>query len=255
MTGSADESAPGPPLPELPGALLSKLGHELRSPLNGVIGLTRIMLRRLAAGTPDPDAETRHLTLVLASAAQMLRTVDQVVGLARLQSGATACVPAVFDCRETVAEAVLQQQPTAAARGLHLLAEVPDTPVLLVSDARLLQPLLHELVDNAVKYADGGDVHVRIGNGHDDAVTIEVANDGPAIPADERSRIFEPFERGAAGTAYDDSAAGLGLSRELAERLDATLSLRADPGPRTTFAVELPGGTTPTAGGRQPAPA
>ena len=228
----------GRPVPA--GPLLGKLGHELRSPLTGIIGLTRMLLRGPPAGG-DPASQRRQLTLVLTSATQMLRTVEQVVDIVRLQSGLPPLVPAVFDGRATVAEVALAHQPAAAARSLRLLTDVPPEPVLLTTDAGQLRRLLAEIVDNAVKHTDGDAVCLRLTGGAGGTVAIEVSDDGPGIPAGERSLIFEPFERGD-GAAGRDEGAGLGLyfARLLAGRLGATLRLRDDDGPGTTFTIELP---------------
>jgi signal transduction histidine kinase len=142
-----------------------------------------------------------------------------------------------------VDETVRRQQPAAAARDLRLVVEGPAGPVPLRCEEALLQRLVHELVDNAVKYADGPDVRIRLSAPAGGPVGIEVATDGPAIPADERSRIFEPFERGDAAVARDDEGgAGLGLylARQLAQELGARLELRAGDRPGTAFTVEIP---------------
>lgn len=240
-----------PPVAALPGGpLLSLLGHELRSPLSGIIGLARMMLRRLATGRLEPESQARQLTLLLDSALQMMRITDQVTDIARLQSGATRPAPALIDCRDVVTEAVLAHQPAAAARGLRLLAETPADPVPLTCAASLLVRLVQELIDNAVKYTGGADIHIRVSATGHDTVTVEVADDGPAILADERTRIFEPFERGAAGRARDEGGAGLGLylARQLAQEMDATLCLRDEAHPGTCFAVEIPRGDAPATG-------
>lgn len=225
--------------PVLPGgALLSKLGHELRSPLNGVVGLARILLRKVSAGPPDPESQTQQLTLLLASAGQMLRLIEQVVEVARLQSAPTRPAPVMIDCRELVAEAVRAQRPSAVERGLRLLVERPAEPVPLLCETAALDRILAELIGNAIRYTGGADIHVRL-SAPGDTVRIEVADDGPAIPAGERERIFEAFER---GEGADEGGAGLGLylARELAAGLGAELSLRDDAEPGTTFVLDIP---------------
>jgi signal transduction histidine kinase len=234
------------------GTLLSMLGHEMRSPLNGIIGLARMLLRRLSNGPPDPEAQVRHLTLLLTSASEMLHLTEQLADIARLQSGLARPDPAPIDCREAVTEAVRGRQPAATARELRLLVESPDQPVPLTCEAGLLVRLLHELIDNAVKYTDGAEVRIRMSAADPDTIVIDVANDGPAVPAGERTRIFGPFERGDAGAAYDGGGAGLGLylARQLAHELGATVSLRDEDHPGTAFAVEIPRRLAPAAGPR-----
>jgi len=236
------------PLPA--GPVLAKLGHELRGPLNGIMGLARMMLRKLSTGPPDPEAQARQLNLLLTSAAEMLRVTEQVTEVARLQSRAARGVPALIDCRDIVAEVVRGHRTPAVGRGLLLVADVPPVPVPLHCEADLLERLVRELIDNAVRYTTGVDIHIRVSGAPGDTIVIEVANDGPAIPDDERERIFEPFERGDAGRAQGEGGAGLGLylARQLARELDAELCLRGDAGPGTIFALEIRGRAAGPAG-------
>jgi nitrogen-specific signal transduction histidine kinase len=244
---AASQPAPGAALPG--GPLLSLLGHELRSPLTAVIGLTRMLLRRLSIGPPDPESQARQLNLLLTSASQMLRLTEQVAEVARLDSGSARPAPAPIDIRDVVGAAVQGQQPAAAERQLRLLVDIPAGPFPLTCEENLITRLLRELIDNAVRYTDGTDVRIRVTAPDRDTIMIEVVNDGPAIPAEERSRIFGPFERGSSGTERDDGGTGLGLylARQLARELGATLRLRDDTPLETSFAVEIPRGGPPAA--------
>jgi signal transduction histidine kinase len=234
----------------LGGQLLSKLGHELRGPLTGIIGLTRILVRNTSAGPVNAATQVRQLNLLLTSAIQMLRVTEQVVDISRLQSPVGPPVLVEFDCAQVVADTVRTHQPAATARGIRLVTELPDGPLLITAENRLFSRLLYELVDNAVKYADRGEVRIRIMDPHPDVVTIEVADPGPGITAAERSRIFEPFERGEAASAGGDGGAGLGLylARQVAKRLGAKLSLSGEEHRGTTFTIEIPRRPPPAAG-------
>ncbi len=216
----------------------SKLSHELRSPLAGIIGLTRILLLRLDAGQADAATQVRQLELVQASAARSLATIEQVVDLARLGSGQIVPVPALVDCAGVIAEVAAKLQDSAAERGLRLRVDVPPHPVMVSSDPGMLGQLLAELAANGLRFADGGEVRIRLQASHG-AVVIEVSDDGPGIPAEEQTRIFEPFERGANAAERDDSAPGLGLhlAARRAALLGAQLSLRSQTGTGSTFSV------------------
>jgi signal transduction histidine kinase len=215
----------------------SKLSHELRSPLAGIIGLTRILLMRLDAGQADAT-QVRQLELVQASAARSLTTIEQVVDLARLGSGQLVPVPALVDWPGVIATVAAKRQANAAERGLRLRIDVPHRPVTVTSDPDMLGQLLDELVANALRFTDGGEVRIRL-QASDGAVVIEVSDDGPGIPPDEQARIFEPFERGANAAEHDDSASGLGLhlAARRAALLGAQLSLRSQTGSGSTFSV------------------
>ena len=165
------------------------------------------MLVRLAAGQADAATQVRQLEMVQASAARSLATIEQVVDLVRMESGRVRASPQLVDCRGVVAEVTAELRAVGAERGLRLRADVPPGPVVITTDPGILGRLLRELVGNALRFADAGEVRIRLHTG-DGPVVIDVSDDGPGIPLHEQARIFEPFERGAA--EGDDGAPGLG---------------------------------------------
>jgi signal transduction histidine kinase len=210
----------------------------MRGPLAGIQGLTRAMRTRLASGLGSTDRLDRQLELIGSSAAELLRTVEQVVELVRLD---TDPVPseARLDCAAVVTELAVQRTPAATARGRHLVVDPPTGPVPAAGDADSLRRILAELLDNATSYAGSGDIRIRLrsDNGHP---VVEVSDPGPAIPADESTRIFAPFTRGSAAERAEIAGSGLGLclAQRLAGRIGA--GLRLDSGPAgNTFAVRL----------------
>jgi signal transduction histidine kinase len=239
MDGLARGSGSTPvPLPGLD--VLSRLGHDLRSPLDGIIGLVRIMLLKLAAGPADPAYQVRQLELIQASAHHMLRTVEKLVEVARLDVGPTAPRTRLDDCRELVAGVVTRLQPTTGD-GPRLIADIPDGPVPFHGESDLIGRLLTELVDNAVKYGQPPDVCVRIRRATDDSgAAIEVSDAGPGIPLSEQGKIFEPMTRGEAAGSTQGSGLGLYLAARIADRCGVRLGLRSEPGRGSTFVVQCP---------------
>jgi signal transduction histidine kinase len=232
------------PSPALPGAeVLSKLGHELRGPLNGIVGLVRVMLLKLAGGQVDPAQQIHHLTLLQASAEQLTATVERVVELARLDTRPTAPDNELTDCRELVAAVAARHRPPAD--GLpHLRVDLPDQPVFLPGTPEPLGRILAELLDNAIRHAGAAEILLRVRTATAGAdPEIEVGDDGRGIPATEQQRIFQPFERGESAAGPDGHGPGLGLC--LATRLAATcglrLTLRSTPGRGSTFSVHPAG--------------
>jgi anti-sigma regulatory factor (Ser/Thr protein kinase) len=237
LTGAGPEP-PAPPADAFGAEVLSKLGHELRSPLAAIIGLTRILLMRLAAGQADAATQVRQLEMVQASAARSLATIEQVVDLARIESGRVCASPQLVDCRGVVAEVAAELRAAGAERGLRLCADVPQGPVAITTDPGILGRLLRELAGNALRFTDAGEVRIRLHSG-DGPVVIDVSDDGPGIPLHEQGRIFEPFERGASAAGGDDGAPGLGLglARKQAGLLGAQLNVRSQAGSGSTFSI------------------
>ncbi len=225
--------------------VLSKLGHELRSPLAGIVGLSRILLMRINAGKTDPAQQVRQIEMIQASAERSLATVEHVVDIAKIESGRVTCERRPTDCRTVVTEVVHAFQERAESRGLRLRAEVPDHPAVIMTDGEILGRALRELVDNATKFSDTGEVVVRITAGDDQPTGIEVADQGPGIPADEAADIFDAYQRGTLAAERDDDGAGLGLylARSLTDLLGATLDLTSRTGTGSTFAITFPAET------------
>jgi signal transduction histidine kinase len=223
--------------------VLPKLRHELRSPLVGIIGLTRILLMQLDAGPPDAARQARQLEMIHASAVRSLATIEQVVDLARIDAGKIQPAFQLIDCRGLVADVAAGLRDAATQRELCLRVEVPDQPVMVTSDPEILALLLRELADNALRFTDAGEVHVRL-QARDRPVVIEVADDGPGIPIDEQARIFGPFERGERAAERHDGAAGLGLYLACARAglLGLQLSLASQPGSGSTFSITFHAG-------------
>jgi signal transduction histidine kinase len=230
--------------------LLSKLGHELRSPLAGIVGLTRIMLVKLADGSLVTAKQIHQLELVRSSAVQMLDTVDRVVAVATLEV-ATSPPDDVFDCRAAITAVVAQAAPSADAHGRRLVVEVPDEPVRATGDESALLRLLTELVDNAIKYTDQTDVRVRCRRTPHRSPVIEVSDDGPGMTVEEQARIYTPFVRGAAAVQRGVAGSGLGLylAQQLAGHCRARLTANSAPSTGTTFVVQLTPPATSAAAG------
>jgi signal transduction histidine kinase len=225
----------------LPGAvLLSKIGHELRSPLTGIVGLTRIMLVKLADGSITTAQQIHQLDLIRTSAIQMLDTIDRVAAIATLHA-ATSPPGDAFDCRATITAVVTQATPSADTHARRLIVEIPDEPVMAIGHEAALRRLLTELIDNAIKYTDQTDIRIRCRLTPYQPPVIEVSDDGPGMTADEQTRIYTPFARGAAAEQQHVAGSGLGLylAQQLTAQCGATLTMHSAPSTGSTFVVHL----------------
>jgi PAS domain S-box-containing protein len=219
---------------------LASMSHELRTPLNAIIGFTGTVLMRL----PGPlNAEQEHqLRLVQASGKHLLSIINDLLDLAKIESGRVQIALEAVDCRRVADEVVQSLQPLAAGKGLTLRIEAPhDAPAIATADRRALGQILINLVNNAIKFTDTGGVNVRLITPPDggEPLRIVVQDTGPGIPQADLDRIFRAFERSATTAKANDEGTGLGLhiSQKLAELLHATITVSSVVGEGSTFTI------------------
>jgi PAS domain S-box-containing protein len=221
-------------------AFLASMSHELRTPLNAIIGFTGTLLM----GLPGPlnEGQTRQLQLVETSGQHLLSLINDLLDLAKIESGKVEITPERIDCCVVVHEVVQSMRPLAEQKGMVLTADLPGEPCVAIADRRALGQIIINLVHNAIKFAGRGDVRIRLTRSRpEDPWTLQVTDNGPGIAADEQARIFEAFERSAAARRHSDEGTGLGLyiSHKLAELMGFRIQVSSVPGAGSTFSVTL----------------
>lgn len=221
---------------------LAGMSHELRTPLNAIIGFTGTMLMKL----PGPlNAEQEHqLRLVQTSGKHLLSIINDLLDLAKIESGRVQIALEPVNCLRVVEEIVQSLQPLAQGKGLELRIETFDGPVTAVADRRALGQILINLVNNAIKFTDTGEVCLALmpaENGP--GLRIAVRDTGSGIPPADLDRIFRVFERSSASAKATDEGTGLGLyiSRKLADLLHGSITVSTVVGQGSTFTVSLAG--------------
>lgn len=222
------------------GALVARAAHELRTPLNNILVLAELMAGdrqgRLTA------RQSEFVRLIRSSCSDVLALVDELLDLARLESGG------VRVAREAVALEHVREyaergfRHLAESKGLSFSAEVdPGLPAGLLSDGRRLRQILNNLLGNAVKFTERGSVRLRVFP-RGDSVAFAVTDSGIGIPKEKQRLVFEPFEQADVGTQRRYGGAGLGLSisRDLAALLGGKLVLESEAGRGCTFTLLLP---------------
>lgn len=225
----------------LSGSSLSKLGHELRGPLGGIMSLTALMRRKLTQGPVAAEQQSRQLEMMSDSAAGLLATVERVLALARLDETETGPAAEAADCGAVVGRVVAELADAAQTRDRRVHVDLPDEPVLVAAAASAVSTIVTELLDNAIKYASVADIDIRVCCTPDTRqAAISVRDHGPGLTDDDRQRIFHPFERGAAAQERDESGTGLGLclAQRTAGRHGGSLSAISGPS-GTTVTVTL----------------
>ena len=209
--------------------------HELRTPLTRERTLLQVTLADPAATTGTWQAVSREL---LASNAEQERLIEALLTLASSEAGPGEREPA--DLAAIISEALAAARPAISRLGLHVQADIQ--PAALDGDPLLIQQLVTNLIDNAVRHnIPGGDIQIATSTSHAGAV-LSVTSSGQVIPAAEVERLFQPFQRLGPRPARRDGGHGLGLSivRAIATAHDATIGARALPGGGLAVDVTFP---------------
>jgi PAS domain S-box-containing protein len=242
-------------------AFLASMSHELRTPLNAILGFTGTLLMKLP-GPLTADQE-RQLATVQRSGKHLLNLINDLLDLARIESGKVELHLAPVVCQEVLGEILESLRPLAEEKGLIFTVETPSEALVVASDRRALGQILINLVNNAIKFTDRGEVIVSLGRrtnderpvtddsdgsslvvGPSSVVTIAVRDTGIGITAEDQTKLFQEFGRVNSDAVRSREGTGLGLrlSRKLAELLGGTITLTSELGNGSTFTLVLPGG-------------
>lgn len=222
------------------------ISHELRTPLNSILGYAQILLRETGGsgstgkGGGD-DTQKRALSTILRSGEHLLGLIDGLLDLARIEAGKLRLDPAPMPLRELLDDLAKMFEPQAARKGLQFRIETTGRlPDYVRVDAKRLRQVLINLLANAVKFTEQGEVVLRI-DYRMEVARFEIADTGPGIAADDHARIFMPFERSASGRVIAEPGTGLGLSitRMLTSLMGGELTLESELGRGSTFRLRL----------------
>ena len=224
-------------------AFLRNMSHEMRTPLNGIIGMTALLQRQ-----PLDTRQRRQLALVAQSADHLLGTINHVLDLARIEAGKLALVPEAFTADALLAELKALLAPQAQAKQLPL--QMVMAPGLagqwLMADRQRISEALLNLAGNALKFTEQGQVCLQASLVRADrgmaSLRIEVQDSGIGIDAETQGRLFRDFEQADASITrrYGGSGLGLAISRRLVELMGGSIGLRSQPGQGSTFWLEVP---------------
>lgn len=218
---------------------LANTSHELRTPLNGIIGLSESLIEG-AAGKLGEKA-IANLALIISSGKRLASLVDDILDFARLKSQNLELQKKPLDIR-LLTDLVLQfSEPLLAGKQIVLKNKIPKTISAVEGDANRLQQILHNLIGNAIKFTDAGDVVVSA-RLQETMVEISVSDTGIGIPKDKFETIFQSFEQVDASTARSYGGTGLGLSitRQLVELHGGKIWVESEQGKGSTFTFTLP---------------
>jgi signal transduction histidine kinase len=221
-------------------SLLRLVSHELRTPL----GALQLQLERLSGEHRGPlnDAQQQLILRMRRSLARLTDTIQSLLEYARIESGHLELFVESFDLRELAQSVVDDFAPQAEAKGLGLWLEAMQGDAIFESDARLVRLVLVNLVANALKFTERGQVVVSLSVAQEECL-LRVQDTGPGIEPNMRTAVFEPFFQGeSAGHRQYTQGAGLGLSlvREMLHALGGSVELASDLGAGSTFRITIP---------------
>ncbi len=216
--------------------LLATITHELRTPMNGVIGMADLLM-----DTPLSEEQRSYVQAISVSGRTLLSMIDELLEAARLEAGRVSVVRAPFDPVAVAEEVCELLAPRAHGKGIDLACYVdPAVSGKRLGDAARIRQVLLNLTGNAIKFTDRGGVQVRVVPGEGDALRFEVRDTGLGISRKDRKLIFEPFRQVGGAGARGGSGLGLAISRSLVERMGGRLEVESRPGRGSVFHFSLP---------------
>jgi signal transduction histidine kinase len=218
---------------------LAVMSHELRTPLNAIIGYSEIIRHELCG--PITSDQQEKLRRMRRSADELLRLINQVLDLERLGAGKEQVVLETTEVGDLLRAAAADVEPLAVERGLTLTVVPPNPPITIVTDVAKLTQIVLNLMSNAVKYTERGEVRASVDQ-LSGVLRLIVKDTGIGIRPEHRGHIFEPFWQADQRLTRRVGGTGLGLTivRRLTELLGGEISVESTPGEGSTFTVRLP---------------
>ncbi len=220
---------------------LSHMSHEFRTPLNAILGLTRLLLKREAVGQ-NPDV-AREVSFIQQTTLSLTEMVDDLLDLSKAESGKLTVQPAEFEASTLFNTLRAMLRPLAVNNAVELIFEDPVGIPLILNDENKISQILRNLLSNALKFTERGEVCASARYLPDeDLVVFSVTDTGIGIAPEHHARIFEEFAQidNPLQTKTKGTGLGLALCKKLAELLGGSIRVESEPGAGSRFTVVIP---------------
>jgi len=234
---------------------LSSMSHELRSPLNAILGFAQLM----ESDSPPPTlSQMASIEQILKGGWYLLELINEILDLAVIESGRVSLSLEPVSLAEIMLECQAMIEPQVQKRGIRMSFPRLDTPYFVKADRTRVKQVLINLLSNAIKYNQaGGSVVVDCGASSEGRIRISVADSGAGLPAEKLAQLFQPFNRlGQEASAEEGTGIGLVVTKRLVELMGGIIGVESTVGTGSVFWIELAAAAAPrvVAGVAAPAP-
>lgn len=223
---------------------LSQLAHELKNPLNSIIGYSELMLRasRKVPETRDPVPHIEHIETVVRNGRRLLRLINDALEISRYEAGKMELHPEPTEVRSVINDVVEMLTPLADTKALKLVIDCDRAPTKVLTDPLRLQQIVTNLLSNAIRYTESGTIWLICESLGDRHWSLTVKDTGIGIAPEEQALVFDPFYRAENNGMQVPDSTGLGLAivSQLVNLMQGKIELTSQLGVGSTFTVTLP---------------